>query len=202
MMLKKSSTALAVISLCAAIPLNAQSAPTVSFSAPSNGGTVSGTLSGTACQVSSGSSLYRVRFFVDSTTLNTDYDSPYNCSLDTRTLSNGTHILKATAWDSAGASATAQIAINVQNGTTPPAASVSGSAPSVSFSAPGNGGTVSGTLSGTACQVSTASSFYRVRFFVDSTTLNTDYDSPYNCSLDTRTLSNGKIGRASCRERV
>ena len=102
----KSPTALAVASLCAALPLNAQSAPTVSFSTPTNGGTVSGTLSGTACQVSSGSSLYRVRFFVDSTTLNTDYDSPYNCSLDTRTLSNGTHILKATAWDSAGASGT------------------------------------------------------------------------------------------------
>ncbi|HEX6415607.1 MAG TPA: hypothetical protein VFZ94_21390, partial [Burkholderiales bacterium] len=61
----KSPTALAVVSLCAAIPLNAQSAPTVSFSAPTNGGTVSGTLSGTACQLSSGSSLYRVRFFVD-----------------------------------------------------------------------------------------------------------------------------------------
>ncbi|HEU0258990.1 MAG TPA: hypothetical protein VFR57_06185, partial [Burkholderiales bacterium] len=62
----KSPTALAVVSLCAALPLNVQSAPTVSFSAPTNGGTVSGTLSGTACQLISGSSLYRVRFFVDS----------------------------------------------------------------------------------------------------------------------------------------
>jgi len=191
MKLKMSPTALAVVSLCAAIPLNAQSAPTVSFSAPANGGTVSGTLSGSACQVNSGSSLYRVRFSVDSTTLNTDYSSPYNCSLDTRTLSNGTHVLKATAWDSAGASATTQVSINVQNGTTTSAPSVSGSAPSISFRAPTNGGTVSGTLSGSACQVNSGSSLYRVRFSVDSTTLNSDYDSPYNCSLDTRTLSNG-----------
>ena len=92
-----------------------------------------------------------MRFSVDSTTLNTDYSSPYNCSLDTRTLPNGTHILKATAWDSAGASGTARISINVQNGTTTSAPSVSGS--SISFSAPTNGGTVSGTLSGSACQV-------------------------------------------------
>src|SRR5258706_6368361 len=60
----------------------------------------------------------RVVFSVDSTTLSTLTTAPYSGSLNPTTLANGTHTLKAVAYDAEGLSSTSQISLNVQNGAT------------------------------------------------------------------------------------
>ena len=45
-------------------------------------------------------------FFMGNTQLNTDNSAPWQCTLDTRQFPNGTHTLRAVAYNSAGASTT------------------------------------------------------------------------------------------------
>ncbi|HWM41957.1 MAG TPA: Ig-like domain-containing protein, partial [Burkholderiales bacterium] len=99
-----------------------------------------------------------------------------------RSFANGTHTLRAVAYNSAGASSTVTRSVNVQNGTSGPTG--------VTFTAPGAGATISGSISGTSCAV-TGTGISRVEFFMDSTLLNTDTSSPWQCTADTRNFSNG-----------
>ena len=124
----------------AALPLVSHGAPTgVTFSAPAAGATISGTFSNsTGCQVT-GTGIARVVFFMDSTQLNIENSAPWQCQLDTRNFANGSHTLRAVAYDSAGGSTSVTRAVNIQNG--------SASAPSgVTFSAPAAGATISGSF--------------------------------------------------------
>ena len=68
--------------VAAAFPFASQAALTVSFKAPAAGATIAGTLQGSACEAT-GTEIKRVRFYVDSTELNTDNNAPYTCVLDT-----------------------------------------------------------------------------------------------------------------------
>jgi hypothetical protein len=76
-------------------------APSVALSSPANGATVSGTVS-----VSAGASdsvgVSKVDFYVNGVLVSTDSSSPYSCSWDTTTLSNGSYTLSAKASDAAG----------------------------------------------------------------------------------------------------
>src|SRR5262245_522366 len=175
-------------------PSNA--APSVSISAPT--GTVSGTISLSAIAADD-KAVSKVVFMVDSTTLATDTASPYSASLNTTTLANGTHTVKAQAFDAEGLSATSQVSINVQNGTTttPPTSGTSTPAPGtgsldVWFKAPKSGNTVSGVLSGATCYVA-GTGVTRVAFKLDSTALNTDTTMAdgMQCVLDTTKFPNG-----------
>ena len=158
------------------------SGPTgVTFTAPATGATISGSFSASnACQVS-GTGIAQVVFFMDNTQLNTDNSAPWQCTLDTRNFANGTHTLRAVAYNSAGASATVTRTVNVQN-----------SGPTgVTFSAPAAGATISGSFSGSSgCQVS-GTGIVQVVFFMDNTQLNTDTLAPWQCMLDTRAFANG-----------
>ncbi len=94
------------------------SAPTVSITAPSNGATVSGTLtvSGTA---SSSVGLSDVTVSVDNGTPQTATGTTsWSSTIGTTTLSNGTHTITATAHDTAGNTATSSITVDVNNVTT------------------------------------------------------------------------------------
>ena len=165
-------------------------APTVSFKQPTSGKTVSGTISGSACEAT-GSSIRYVRFYVDNKQVSYDTGSPWNCSIDTRKYNNGTHSLRVTAYDSSGASRSHTVSVNVQNGTTttPPS---TGTGPSVSWTAPTSGGTMTGNIqqSTSQCQVS-GTGIARVVFFMDSTQLNTELTAPYLCNVDTTKFANG-----------
>src|SRR6185503_8127488 len=94
-------------------------------------------------------------------------------TLDTTKLANGTHVLKAVAFDAQGLNATSQVSINVQNTVTPTPTptptptSTTTDAPSagslaVWFKSPLDGGTVSGALSGSTCYVKASGSVNRV----------------------------------------
>jgi fibronectin type 3 domain-containing protein len=99
-------------------------APTISISAPANNATVSGTITISA-SASDDVGVSRVEFSVNGSTKLTDNSSPYNYSLDTKTLTNGTHTISAKAFDAAGNSSVATITINVNNpDVTPPNAPI------------------------------------------------------------------------------
>jgi hypothetical protein len=168
--------------LCAGLPLAAQAAPTVSFTAPGDGQTVSGELKKSACEVT-GSAIRRVTFFLDSTKLNTDQSSPWNCNFDTLKFSDGVHTLKAVAYDSAGASASAQISVNISNGNEPPA---------VSIQSPTGGATISGYVSACAATATDSDGIKQVQWFLDSTLLNTELLAPYDtCNIDSKRFTDG-----------
>jgi hypothetical protein len=168
--------------LFSAAPTSANTPPTVSITSPSAGQTVSGTVA-YAANATDNAGVSRVDFSVDSTALLSDTTSPYGGSLDTTKLANGTHVLKAVAYDAQGLSATSQVSINVQNGATGPTG--------VTFTAPAANATLSGSISqSTACQV-TGTGISRVVFFLDNTQLNIETAAPWQCTIDTRQFANG-----------
>ena len=179
MNLRIASCSLAVSA--AMMPMGATAAPTVDFVKPSSGATLSGSIQSSACEVR-GSKIRRVRFFLGSTALNTESESPWNCNLDTRKFSDGSHTLRAVAYDSAGASRSTQISVNIRNST---------SSGSVSFKTPAANGTLSGNISASsACEV-VGSNIKGVQFYLDSTALNKEGGAPWNCNIDTTKFANG-----------
>ena len=94
-------------------------APSVSLTAPTSGATVSGVIAVTA-NASDNVSVTAVRFALDGSPLGADDTAaPYSMSWDTRSSTNGTHTLSATAFDAAGNSSSSSMMVNVSNSTTP-----------------------------------------------------------------------------------
>ncbi|MGE5639334.1 MAG: Ig-like domain-containing protein [Clostridia bacterium] len=172
--------------------------PTVSMTSPANGATVSGTVS-YAATASDNVGVSKVEFYVDGALAVTDTSTPYSGSVDTTKIANGTHTIKAIAYDGAGLTASSQVSVNVQNTTATPTTTTSTPAPGsgtldVWFKAPTAGATVSGILNGgTKCYVNGSGSIARVTFTVDGNAVNTD-STPADgmqCQLDTTKLANG-----------
>ncbi len=93
--------------------------PTVAISAPAAGGTVSGAYTVTAT-ASDTSGVKQVQFFVDNVLKATDTSAPFTYSLDSTTLSNGTHAFKAVATDNstnANVATSAVVTATVNNAT-------------------------------------------------------------------------------------
>lgn len=153
--------------------------PTVSASESGSSGSIS--FSATA---SDNVGVSRVEFYVDGVLVGTDSSSPYSATLDSTTLSNGSHALVAKAYDAAGnvgtSSSTSFSVSNSSGGggdTTPPtvSASESGSSGSITFNA-----TASDNVG-----------VSRVDFYVDGALEGSDSSSPYSATLDSTTLANG-----------
>jgi hypothetical protein len=150
--------------------------PTVSASESGSSGTI--TLSATA---SDNVGVTNVEFYVDGVLKGNDASSPYSMTLDSTTLSNGSHSLTAKAFDAAGNNTTSTAAsFNVSNtgGDATP--------PMVSASESGSSGTI--TLSATA---SDNVGVTNVEFYVDGVLKGADASSPYSMTLNSTTLSNG-----------
>ena len=89
-------------------------APTVSITAPTGGSTVSGTVNVNA-NATDNIGVTKVEFLVDGSLKNTDTASLYSFSWDTTTVSNGSHILSAKAYDAAnnvGTSTAVSVTVN------------------------------------------------------------------------------------------
>ncbi len=168
--------------------------PTVSFVSPAAGATASGAITYFA-NAADNAGVARVDFFVDATPLGSKTAAPYSGTLDTTKLSNGTHIIKAVAYDAQGLSATSQVSISVKNSATAPAGTLTppgtGSL-DIWWKAPLAGQTVSGTLSLDKCYIR-GTGVARVDFFVDSTPLASDtvMSDGMSCVLDTTKFANG-----------
>ncbi len=110
----------------------ATSPPTVSISAPPTNSSESGVITVTALATDN-VGVTKVEFFTDSSTTpfsTISTNGPYTTSLDTKTLSNGSHTITAKAFDAAGNVQTSSaVAITVSNSgsssdTTPPTVSI------------------------------------------------------------------------------
>ncbi|XEO77682.1 hypothetical protein WKT22_02712 [Candidatus Lokiarchaeum ossiferum] len=88
--------------------------PTVSITSPSNGATVEGTISITA-SATDNVGVVDVQCRVDSGSWTSDASAPYSWSLDTTTLSEGSHTISVQAFDAAGNSQIDSISIIVDN---------------------------------------------------------------------------------------
>jgi len=83
-------------------PAGDSTAPTVSIASPSNGSTQSGTITISA-NASDNVGVAGVTFKVDGSTVGSeDTSSPYSVSLNTSSITNGSHSLTATARDTSG----------------------------------------------------------------------------------------------------
>jgi hypothetical protein len=162
-------------------------APTVSFTAPSAGQTVSGTIS-YAANASDDAGVARVDFALDSNALFSDTSSPYAGSLDTTKLANGTHVLKATAFDAAGLSASSQVSINVQNIVASPTSTTTldRTPPTVSLTSPAQGSLIYRRASMTLeAAASDNVGVVAVEFLVNGTSVCLVTAAPYRCSWNT-----------------
>lgn len=91
---------------------------TVNITSPSNGATVSGTINITA-NATATNGIAHVDFYVDSTLIASDTASPYSATLNTTSLSNAQHTLKAIAYDTSGNTAQSTVTVTVNNGSFP-----------------------------------------------------------------------------------
>jgi hypothetical protein len=120
--------ALLVVLLAAAHALTASKQLVVSTQAPANGQTVSGSVTWQASV--SGGTPTSVDFAVDGTVRWSQKSAPYlyggvSGGLDTTKLSNGSHVLKVTAYGAKGVqSGTSQVTVTVSNKPPPPANNV------------------------------------------------------------------------------
>jgi hypothetical protein len=92
--------------------------PTISWLNPSEGQQLSGTIVDTGtCRVNAADNLSvdHVNFYLDNLLITTDTTQAYGCNFDTTTVSNGSHVLKATAYDTAGNNTSASLNVTVSN---------------------------------------------------------------------------------------
>jgi len=176
-----------------AFSASAFAAPTVYWKAPTSGKTLSGSIGSSSCSVG-GSNLAKVMFYLDSTLLGTD-GNPSNgttCSLDTTKFANGTHTLKAVAYDSSNRTATSSIGVTIKNGTTT-SGGTSSSAPTLAWQSPAEGGTLTGVVQGPPNCVVTGTNLTKVEFYVNGTLTNTDGNltNGLGCWVDTTKYANG-----------
>jgi hypothetical protein len=100
-------------------PAVAAAGPTVSFKTPTEGAVISGTLRGDACEatVAGASGSPYIDFYVDGKHFDAEQISPYNCTLDTTTLTDGEHTLRAVVRDDQGLTGSGSRTITVRNTT-------------------------------------------------------------------------------------
>ncbi len=89
--------------------------PVVDITSPTNGATVSGTISIDATATDNVGVDY-ARCNIDGGSWTTDSTSPYSWSLDTTTLSDGSHTINVGAYDAAGNYGSDSVSITVANG--------------------------------------------------------------------------------------
>jgi hypothetical protein len=92
--------------------------PTVSWLNPSEGQQLSGIIKDTGtCRVNAldNLSVDHVNFYLDNILIDTDTAQTWGCNFDTATVSNGSHVLKATAYDAAGNNTSVSLNITISN---------------------------------------------------------------------------------------
>jgi hypothetical protein len=163
--------------------------PTVSITSPTNGATVSGTVTlSAAAAATSPATVSSVQYLLDGVPLGNPVTSaPYTYTWTIGSTTTGNHTLSARVTDSSGDVATSQaITVNVQPGPPPPPNN-----PTVTITNPAAGETVSGTVP-VAANVTSNLPIASVQFFLDGTPLGTPVtSSPYSIQWDTTLATAG-----------
>lgn len=164
---------------------NDTSAPAISISSPSNGASVSGTVSVTTTTADN-VSIAGVQFFLDGQPFGLeDVSAPFTMSWDTRTVTNGSHTLSARARDIAGNVTTStDVSVTVSN-------AADTTAPVVDFLYPATGSRVSGTAILSAF-ASDNVGVVGVQFKQQGNNIGSEQTlSPYQVAWNTTTVSDG-----------
>jgi hypothetical protein len=185
--------------------------PVVSISSPANGATLSGSVT-VGVNASDNTAVTRVDSYWDSTNLIRSATSQngygWGAPWDTSAVGNGAHTLTVIAYDAAGNSASTQIAVTVQNTSTPPADDTGGSTdtpPPVTVidsttgdeivDAQSSGELTVGNLitldTSTVTSAEVADTIERVEFYVNGELWETVYDPPF--ALNTTALGAGEF---------
>jgi 6-phosphogluconolactonase (cycloisomerase 2 family) len=154
-------------------------APTVEWTAPAAGATVSGSVS-CAAGATDDTGVTKVEFLVDGQPLSTDTTAPYGCTWNTGTVANGTHTLTAVAFDAAGNSSRADRSVTVENATAPPPPPPPpvNQAPTVRLTAPTAGSLYNDNIL-FAADATDDAGVTKVEFYVDGVLRATDTTAPY-----------------------
>jgi hypothetical protein len=161
--------------------------PSVSMTAPSNGASVSGTITVSA-NASDNVGVVGVQFMVDGAAAGPEVPSaPYSISWNSASVPNGSRTITARARDAAGnMTVSLGMTVNVSN-----AGGGDSTPPTVSITAPANGAAVSGGISVTAT-ANDNTGVAGVQFLVDGLNLGSeDTTSPYSVSWPTANYANG-----------
>jgi hypothetical protein len=183
----RASTAAGQTATSAAVSINVNNAnpippapPSVSITSPVSGATISGT---TTVTVSVSANTTSVQFLVDGNPAAVT-NAPFSYSLNTATLSNGSHSLAAKASTVAGQTATsAAVSININNANPP-------MPPAISITSPLPSATVFGTIN-VAANATDSAGVARVEFYLDNSLQATDTSSPYAWTWNTTSAVNG-----------
>jgi subtilisin family serine protease len=156
--------------------------PTCSMTAPATNALLTGTAVTISANASDNIAVAKVDFYRDNNVLlATDSSSPYGISWDSTSVASGAHSLFAIATDSAGNTKPSAV-VNV---------TVDNTAPTVSLTAPVNGGVISGTIAMTAT-ASDNVAVSKVEFYRDNNVLvASDTSSPYSQNWNTTSMTSG-----------
>jgi subtilisin family serine protease len=158
--------------------------PTVDITSPSTGATVSGNVT-INVSATDNDAVQRVWFYVDDTYLRSDASAPYNAVWNATGLT-GSHEIRVRAYDLSGNFAEDTISVTVNPDGTPP---------SVTFTTPTNGATVSGVVN-VAINATDNVGVQRAWFYVDDVYLRSDALAPYTASWNSTGLSGSHQIRA------
>jgi hypothetical protein len=156
--------------------------PSVAFSSPTSGGTVSNTVT---VQVNSSDNVgvASVSLYLDGALVAGGTNASLSYSWNTLASSNGTHTLQAVTTDTSGNTANTQVTVAVNNVTDT-------TAPAVSITSPANGATVSRTLSVTVNAADNVG-VVRAELYVDGKLTATSTSAPFTTSWNPRKVASG-----------
>jgi hypothetical protein len=95
-------------------------APHILIATPDSGAVVSGSVTIDVQAYDDATSIDHVEFFVDGVQVFTNPTTPFGCTWDSTTVSNGQHTITAIAYDTAGNSANSTITVTTNNPVAPP----------------------------------------------------------------------------------
>jgi hypothetical protein len=156
--------------------------PTIGFTSPANGDTISGTIT-SQVNATDNVGVASVSLAVDGSGIGTDTTAPYTFSVNTSNLINGSHTLSATAKDAAGNASSASIAVTVNNPV------VSGN-PVVKITSPQDGATLSKNVVISATVTDTVA-VTLTQLYIDGNLVATSTTSSISMHWSTRSVAPG-----------
>ncbi len=160
---------------------NDHTPPVVSFSTPTAGMTVEGTVP-IRIDASDDRGVVRVEYSADGFVFHAVQSQVYSSNWYARSVGNGLHTLKARVFDEAGNIGTAEVTVLVDNDLTPPA---------VSIVSPTSGATVGGLVSIESLASDDRGRISRVEFFANGMLLGRDDSAPFSMEWDTARFPSG-----------
>jgi subtilisin family serine protease len=156
--------------------------PTIAFTYPGNGMTVSGVFT-FQISASDNTGVSAVDLSVDGISVGSTSVPPYAFQWDSRLVANGSHSFSARAMDSRGNVSAATITLNVQN-------VIDATPPSITISSPTNGSKVSMSLP-VYVNASDNTNVVRVELYADAVLVATSNSAPFTTKWNTKKVVAG-----------